>query len=296
MQLVDEEDDAPLALFDLVEDGFQPLLELAAELRARDERAHIQGEDGLVLKPFWDIAAHDTLRQPLHDGGLAHAGLADEDGIVLGLARKDADDVPDLVVPPYDGVEFLLFCAFYEVETVFSERVVGVLRLVGRHPVGLHLFELRLKRPLGHAEGAEDVLYLLRGMVEEGEHDVLHGDVFVPLCAREPLRACQDLVRDGRDVDLVGLSAAAAHRGHLAYGGVQHGKELVRVRARPAEQVGDEPAVLIHKGIEEMLRHHLHVLVFNGYILRRAEGFQRLLGKFLCVHSVHLLKSISRRC
>jgi len=49
VQLVDEEDDLAVGLLDLVEDGLQALLKLAAELRARDERAHVQREEAAVL-------------------------------------------------------------------------------------------------------------------------------------------------------------------------------------------------------------------------------------------------------
>ena len=44
------------------EDGLQPLLELAAELRARHQRPHVQGDDPLVLQAFRHVAA--TIRMP----------------------------------------------------------------------------------------------------------------------------------------------------------------------------------------------------------------------------------------
>ena len=51
VQLVDEEDDLALRVDDLLEHGLQPLLELAAILRAGDERAHVERDDLLVLEP-----------------------------------------------------------------------------------------------------------------------------------------------------------------------------------------------------------------------------------------------------
>jgi hypothetical protein len=36
-------------------------------------------------------ALHDGVRQALGDGGLAHARLAQQDGVVLGAARQDLD-------------------------------------------------------------------------------------------------------------------------------------------------------------------------------------------------------------
>ena len=50
VELVDEEDDLALRVGDFLEHGLQPLLELAAILRAGDERAHVERDDLLVLQ------------------------------------------------------------------------------------------------------------------------------------------------------------------------------------------------------------------------------------------------------
>ena len=47
VQLVDEQDDLAFLLREIVQHGFQPLLELAAELRARDQRAHVERQHAL---------------------------------------------------------------------------------------------------------------------------------------------------------------------------------------------------------------------------------------------------------
>ena len=49
VHLVDEQDDGALRRGDLVENGLQPLLEFAAIFGAGDERAHVEGEQLLVL-------------------------------------------------------------------------------------------------------------------------------------------------------------------------------------------------------------------------------------------------------
>ena len=83
MQLVDEQDDLALGVLDLLEDGLQALLELAAELGAGDERAEVERDDPLVLEALGHVAADDPLGEALDDGRLADAGLADEDRVVL---------------------------------------------------------------------------------------------------------------------------------------------------------------------------------------------------------------------
>ena len=87
MQLVNKQQNAPVARFDLSKHSLEAFLKLTAILRARDQRAHIEGKDGLVLEPFGDVATHNTLRKPFDDGGLTDTRLTDQDGIVLGLAR-----------------------------------------------------------------------------------------------------------------------------------------------------------------------------------------------------------------
>ena len=47
----------------------------------------------------------DPLGEALDDRGLADAGLADQDGVVLGAAGEDLDDAADLVVAADDRVE-----------------------------------------------------------------------------------------------------------------------------------------------------------------------------------------------
>ena len=108
VQLVDEEDDLALGVGDLLEHGLEPLFELAAVLRARDQRAHVEADDALVLQALGHVAADDALRQAFDDGGLADAGLADEHRVVLRAAREHLDDAADLLVAADDRVELAL--------------------------------------------------------------------------------------------------------------------------------------------------------------------------------------------
>ena len=100
VHLVDEEDDAALRGDDLLEHGLEPLLELAAELGARDHRAEVEREEPLPLESLGHVAVDDAAREPLDDGGLADAGVAHQHRVVLGAAGEDLDDAPDLVVAP----------------------------------------------------------------------------------------------------------------------------------------------------------------------------------------------------
>ena len=105
VQLVDEQDDLALGVLDLLEHGLEPLLELAAVLGTRDERAQVERDDLAVLEALGHVAADDALGEALGDGGLAHARLADEHRVVLGAAAEHLDDAPDLLVAADDRVE-----------------------------------------------------------------------------------------------------------------------------------------------------------------------------------------------
>jgi hypothetical protein len=91
VQLVDEEDDV-LGALDLVHHGLDALLELAAVFGAGDHEGEVEGDDFLVGEDLGHVALGDFLREALDDGGLAHPGLADEHGVVLGAAAEDLDD------------------------------------------------------------------------------------------------------------------------------------------------------------------------------------------------------------
>jgi hypothetical protein len=150
VELVDEEQDAPLALLDLVEHRLQALLELAAVLGAGEQRAHVEREDGAVLQPLGHVAADDALGQALDDRRLADARLADQHRVVLGLARQDADDAADLGVAADHRVELAAPGRRHQVDAVLLQGLVGRLGRWRGHPlVAAHRGERRRGRRRG---------------------------------------------------------------------------------------------------------------------------------------------------
>ena len=199
VELVDEQDDLALARGDLLEHGLEPLLELAAVLRARDERADIERPDALPLEPLGHVAGDDPLRQPLGDRGLADPGLADEHGVVLRTAGEHLDRAPDLLVAPDHRIELPLLGERGEVAPVLLERLVRALRVLGRHALAAaDLLQRREQR-------------VARNELER-EQEMLDGDVLVLERARLDERVVQGLAEPcGR----LGLRRAAADRGLL---------------------------------------------------------------------------------
>ena len=135
VQLVDERDDLAVAVGDLLEDGLHPVLELAAVLRARDHRADVERDQALVAQPLGHVALDDAAGETLGDGGLAHAGLADEHRVVLRATREHLDDASDLLVAPDDRVELALAGVLGEVAPVLLERLVLLLGVLAGDPV-----------------------------------------------------------------------------------------------------------------------------------------------------------------
>lgn len=101
-------------------------------------RTQVQGDHALVLEALWHLALDDALRQPFHDGRLAHTGLpcagarplsrahekrreekkkktarrehTNEHGVVLGAPGQHLDGPPDLLVAPDHWIQLPITC------------------------------------------------------------------------------------------------------------------------------------------------------------------------------------------
>ena len=179
VQLVDEQDDLALGIRDLLEHGLQAVLELAAVLRAGDERAHVKREHALAEEPLGHVAIDDSLCEPLDDGGLAHAGFTDEHGVVLGAARQHLDDTAYLLIPADDRVELARGRGHGEVAPVLLKRLVLLLGVrVGHTGRATHLLEGVHER-LARDAAVEQQLTRANAIVHQRQQQVLGADVFV---------------------------------------------------------------------------------------------------------------------
>jgi hypothetical protein len=169
VELVDEGDDLALGVGDLLKDGLQALLELAPVLCAGDHRAQVERDQAAVAEALGDVALDDATGEALDDGGLAHAGLADEHGVVLRPAGQHLDDPPDLVVPADDRVELALAGVLGEVPAVLLEGLVLVLRVLAGDAVA----------PPDLLQRSQQVLLGDPDPVGQGEEEVLGRQVLV---------------------------------------------------------------------------------------------------------------------
>ena len=178
VQLVHEQDHLALGVGDLLEHGLEPVLELAAVLRAGDQGADVERDHAPVAERLGHVAGHDPLGQPLDDRRLAHARLADQDGVVLGAPRQHLDHAPDLLVAADHRVELALLGGLGEVAAEALERLVALLGVLVGHAVrAAHLLD-RLRQLVARGAGVH-----LR-VARQREQQVLGGHVLVAHPAR----------------------------------------------------------------------------------------------------------------
>ena len=217
MQLIDEEDDLALGLFDFRQNGLQPLFKFAAVLCARDQSAHIERENRLVLQGLWHLVRDDPLREAFNDGRLADARLADENGVVFRFPGQDPDDVPDLFVAADDRVHLLLACALYQVRAVFFERLIGILRRVGGHALvaadGLKRLQAAL---LCNIVGRKQTLERRVCRLDQGKQQMLDGDKVIFHLVCDFFRAAERFVDCARYIIFIGFPSGARHTRELA--------------------------------------------------------------------------------
>ena len=177
VQLVDEHDDVRV-LGQLLHDRLEALFELTAILGAGDDQRDVEREEPLVGEEVRHVAVDDLLRQPLDDGRLADAGLADEHGVVLGAAAEHLLHPLDLEVAADQRIQLVLHRRFGQVARELGEqrrfldpRQRGLL-VEQRHDV---LADRVQPHALFHQDGGRDRALL----AQDAEQEVFRADVVV---------------------------------------------------------------------------------------------------------------------
>ena len=234
VDLVDEEHGARL-LAQLREHRLQALLEVAAVLGARDQRAHVERPDGRAQQHLGHLALDDAPREPLGDGGLADAGLADEQRVVLAAAAEDLDGPLDLHLATDQRVDLAGLGLLVEVGGVLLERAsaLAVARLRGGRG-GLLLLGLLLaaREPVRdevddiearHALLAEQEHGMALLLAEDGDQHVGDADLLAPARLHMEQRALQHPLEAERRLHLAFVALAQPRRA-----GVDVRRELAR--------------------------------------------------------------------
>ena len=281
VQLVDEGDDLPLGVGDLLEHGLEPLLELTAVLGAGDHGAEVQRHQALALQALRDVAGHHALGEALDDRRLADAGLADQDRVVLGAPGQHLDDAADLGVAADDRVDLAVAGALGEVDGVLLQRLERALRVGGGDlAVAADGAEGGQQGVAGGAGAGEHVAGLAVG-AGEADQQVLGRDVLVAegagLLPRGVDHAQQLAGRRGRG------HGRAADAGHAAQRRLGLGADVGRVGADRGQERTRDAVGLLQQGGEQVQRFERRLAAADGEPLGGGEGFLRT-GRELALH------------
>ena len=262
VELVHEQDDPPVRLLNRAEHRLEPFLELAPELRAGDERAHVQRHHLPVAQPLGDVALHDAEREPLGDGGLADPRLPDEDRVVLGAPGEDLHHPADLVVAADDGIELVGAGEFGEVTAVVVERLIGAFGIrAGGARRAAHRFDRR-GQPLPVHTGRAQRFGGGGFPADEREQQVLDAQELVALLS------CRVGSRVDHPRQIAGgrgtLGLVALH-GEPREGGVETSSEGGRLDVEASQQPEGEPiGGVFEKRRKQVLRGGFRVLAGLG--------------------------------
>ena len=200
---------APGPLLEPRDDALQALLEIAAVLRARDQRAHVEREDRALAQDVGHLAFDDEPRETFGERRLADAGFADEQRIVLAAAAEDLHGALDLELPADQRIDLARFGLRIEIRREALERI----RLGGALALDGSLVGLALARflHLGHA---------VRYEVDDVEpRDVLQS---------QQVDRLRLLLAENRDEHVDRRDFLAAARLHVEHGPLQHSLETQR--------------------------------------------------------------------
>ena len=286
VQLVDEEDDLAFALLHFIEHGLEAFLELAAVLGTGDQRAHVQGVELVTAQALGHVALDDTEGQAFHDGRLAHPGLTDEHGVVLGTTGQDAHHTADLGITADDRVHLALTGGFHQVTGVLAQGLHRVFGVGAGHPrtaaQALH----------GLAEaGTADVVFLEdlaqrragRVLGQRGEQ-MVHADVFVLHAPGFVLGVAQHLGQTLGDGDAVGVHAAAGDGGTLAQFFLHGYGQSGGLHAHLIQDAGHDALFLTDQGQRQMLAVDILMAHAHGDALRLGHGLAGFFREFVDVH------------
>ncbi len=267
VQFVDEQDDAALVGSHFLEHGLEPLLELAAVFGAGQQPGHVEHQHTLVLQALGYLAVDDALRQPFDDGRLAHAGLADEDGIVLAAPLQHLDGAADLVVTADHGVELALARALGEVERIFLQRLalafgLGVVDLLA----AAHRVHRRFERLAREAVAAHDAADVVLG-VGQRQQEHLAADELVAALGGFLVGRLQQLHQVAPGLHRL---APALHLGQVADRGFHGRDQRAGIGAGAVEQ-GPRPVGLLQHGGQQVRRLDIRVVAGDRQALGVAQ-------------------------
>ena len=116
MSFVNEQNDRFGRGLNFVNHTAQALLEFAFHARASLEQADVERTDAHLFERRGNVTGQDAMHKAFDDRGLADAGFAREDRIVLPAAHEDIDALTDFLVPSDDRIDIAFAGLFGEID------------------------------------------------------------------------------------------------------------------------------------------------------------------------------------
>ena len=281
VQLVDEDDGLAFVLGQLAQHSFQALFKLAPELGTGQQRGHVQRQHALAFERIGHLARDDALGQPFDDGGLAHARLADQYGIVFGAALQHLNGAADFIVAANHRVEFAEAGALGQVHAVFFQGFalafgVGAVDVLAT----AHGVNGRFQRLAGQTVFFGDAARFVFA-VGQGEQEKFARDELVAALDGFFFGSLQQLGQLLADLDLV----LTLHLRQLFDSAVSRLHQPSDVDARTLQQ-RTRAVFLAQHGGQQMHRLDVAVVVAQRQRLGVAQGFLKFRGEFVLSHEV----------
>ena len=281
VQFVDEQDDLAFLFREVVEHPFQAFFELATELGAGDQRAHVERQDALAAQSLGDFVVDDALREALDDRCLADTGLADQHGIVLRAALQDLDRAPDFVVAADDRVELALLGALGQVDREFFERLARVFRVrVIDLRTTTQIVDGLLDRPT-HGACLFHHAAQRRLVVHRRQHEQLTRDVLVAPFLGQLVGDVEELRQFRADMHVAARTFDARQ---TVDGLAELRTQQVHVDAGLGQQSADTAALLVEQGHHHMYGLDELVITADGERLRIRQCHLEFARQFVQSH------------
>ena len=294
VQLVDEQDDVAVLLH-LVQRVLDALLELAPVLRAGHHAAQIKGQHPLIQQLLRHVAGGDALGQPFGDGGLAHAGLTDEHGVVLRAAGQDLNDPLDLLLPPDNGVELAGAGGLGQIAGKLRQCLADLLVAVtgggaaaAGHSLGGGVVQL-LQHGAVHligvnADGTQDTQTHVAALTEQPHQQVLRADIAAAHAGGLGHGQLHHALGPGRQ-PLAGGSAGHA----MSHAALQNGAHHLIGNAELGQHPVRDALLLADQAQQQVLRAYVTVAQLLGGLLAQTQSFLCTGGEFILRHKKHFL-------
>ena len=185
VKLIDEEYNLAFTFLHFFEDCFETFLKFTTILGSCNQCSHIQRKNLLILKAFRNIAGNDSLCQSFDGCCLTNTRLSDQHRVILGLTRKDTDDITDFCITSDDRIQFLVSRLLDKILTVFVQGIVSCFRVVADNSlVASHGRKCLEKSFSGDTEFIKDFLHTRTRLCQKRQKQMLNRNIFISHCLR----------------------------------------------------------------------------------------------------------------